>query len=113
MRKVHIDARPKPLAWQLETRLALQNRSRANSSARWYDPEVGRWLSEDPISFTAGDANLYRYVGNNVVTVTDPNGLVANQAGATDPQSFLDKITQLENEGLDTDQVLARDYKRI
>ncbi len=32
--------------------------------ARWYDPAVGRWMSEDPIGFRAGDANLYRYVGN-------------------------------------------------
>ena len=31
--------------------------------ARWYDPEVGRFASEDPLGFTAGDANLYRYVG--------------------------------------------------
>ncbi len=75
MRKVHIDARPKPLAWQLDTRLALENRSRANSSARWYDPEVGRWLSEDPIGFGAGDANLYRYVGNGVTGDIDPSGL--------------------------------------
>ena len=45
-----------------------------NSSARWYDPEVGRWLSEDPIGFEAGDANLYRYVGNGVTGTTDPSG---------------------------------------
>jgi RHS repeat-associated protein len=24
--------------------------------ACWYDPEVGRWISEDPIGFNAGDA---------------------------------------------------------
>ena len=32
--------------------------------ARWFDPVQGRWLSQDPIGFGAGDANLYRYVGN-------------------------------------------------
>ncbi|HBJ39162.1 MAG TPA: hypothetical protein DDZ51_31330, partial [Planctomycetaceae bacterium] len=31
--------------------------------ARWYDPTIGRWISQDPIGFAAGDANLYRYVG--------------------------------------------------
>jgi len=32
---------------------------------RYADPETGRWTQEDPIGFAAGDANLYRYVGNN------------------------------------------------
>jgi RHS repeat-associated protein len=37
--------------------------------ARYYDPNTGRWLSEDPIG-TADDANLYRYVGNYVTGAT-------------------------------------------
>jgi RHS repeat-associated protein len=32
--------------------------------ARYYDSTTGRWLSQDPLGFAAGDANLYRYVGN-------------------------------------------------
>ncbi len=43
--------------------------------ARWYDPQTGRWLSQDPIGFAAGDANLYRYVGNSPTNRTDPSGL--------------------------------------
>ncbi len=43
--------------------------------ARWYDARVGRWLSEDPLSFAAGDANVGRYVGNEVTGATDPSGL--------------------------------------
>jgi RHS repeat-associated protein len=46
-----------------------------NHLHRWYDPSVGRWLSEDPLGFAAGDANLYRYVGNSPANVTDPSGL--------------------------------------
>lgn len=42
-----------------------------------YDPSVGRWLSEDPIGFEGGDANLERYVGNNPTNATDPTGLFA------------------------------------
>ncbi len=42
---------------------------------RWYDPAVGRWLSEDPIGFSAGDANLYRYVGNQATGAIDRDGL--------------------------------------
>ncbi|MBY0516240.1 MAG: RHS repeat-associated core domain-containing protein [Bacteriovoracaceae bacterium] len=45
------------------------------NSARYYDPSTGRFLSEDPIGFSGGDYNLYRYVGNNPVTRRDPFGL--------------------------------------
>jgi len=43
--------------------------------ARWYDPTTGRFISEDPIGFAAGDANVSRYVGNGVTTRVDPSGL--------------------------------------
>ena len=29
---------------------------------RTFDPSVGRWLSEEPLRFAAGDPNLHRYV---------------------------------------------------
>ena len=41
---------------------------------RWYDPASQRWLSEDPIGFAGGDANLYRYACNNPVIDVDPLG---------------------------------------
>ena len=44
--------------------------------SRPYNPESGRFLSEDPIGFAGLDANLYRYVFNSPVTLTDPNGTV-------------------------------------
>ncbi|WP_146521937.1 RHS repeat-associated core domain-containing protein [Stieleria varia] len=43
--------------------------------ARYYDARTGSWISQDPIGFAAGDANLYRYVGNGVTGATDPTGL--------------------------------------
>jgi RHS repeat-associated protein len=43
--------------------------------ARWYDPILGRFVSEDPIGFAAGDANLTRYVGNSFANAVDPTGL--------------------------------------
>jgi RHS repeat-associated protein len=43
--------------------------------ARHYDPAAGRWTQEDPIGFAAGDANLYRYVGNGPTNASDPSGL--------------------------------------
>jgi hypothetical protein len=41
-----------------------------------FDPSIGRWVSEDPIGFTAADPNLYRYNGNNPTNATDPSGLL-------------------------------------
>ena len=45
--------------------------------ARYYDPATGRFLAEDPIGFGAGDLNLYRYVFNDPVNFTDPDGRIA------------------------------------
>ncbi|GIW91674.1 MAG: hypothetical protein KatS3mg109_2106 [Pirellulaceae bacterium] len=42
--------------------------------ARYYDPAVGRFMSEDPLGFAAGDANLARYVGNATTIYVDPTG---------------------------------------
>ncbi len=44
--------------------------------ARYYDPEIGRFLSEDPLGLNGGDVNLYAYVGNNPLRFNDPSGEV-------------------------------------
>ncbi len=36
------------------------------------DPKTGRWTTLDPEGFEAGDADLYRYVGNDPVNTRDP-----------------------------------------
>ena len=41
--------------------------------ARYYDPALGRFLSEDPIGITGG-LNLYAYAGNDPVNHADPSG---------------------------------------
>jgi RHS repeat-associated protein len=43
--------------------------------ARYYSPTWGRFISEDPLEFDGGDANLYRYVRNDPVDATDRLGL--------------------------------------
>jgi len=47
---------------------------------RWYDAATGRWLSEDPLGFSAGDANLYCYVGNQATVLVDPTGETEKEA---------------------------------
>lgn len=43
--------------------------------ARFYDANLGRFISEDPIGFPGGDVNPYGYVWNNPQNFTDPMGL--------------------------------------
>jgi RHS repeat-associated protein len=59
-----------------DSKLSLQY-----SRGRMYNPTAGRWMSEDPIRQSAGDANLYRYVGNGATNGRDPSGL-QNPAGS-------------------------------
>ena len=43
--------------------------------ARAYHPGLGRFMSEDPKLFDAGDYNLFRYCHNDPLDLTDPMGL--------------------------------------
>ena len=52
--------------------------------ARWYDPRAGRFLSEDPLGFAAGDVNLNRYVGNGATLWVDPSGMILVQYSPSD-----------------------------
>ena len=45
--------------------------------ARYYDPRLQRFLSEDPIGFGAGDPNLYAYTFNAPTMHRDPSGRFA------------------------------------
>jgi uncharacterized protein (TIGR02594 family) len=42
--------------------------------ARAYNPTLGRFMSEDPKLFDAGDYNLFRYCHNDPIDITDPMG---------------------------------------
>jgi RHS repeat-associated protein len=46
--------------------------------ARYYSPELQRFISEDPIGL-AGGINQFAYVGNNPANLIDPLGLVVNK----------------------------------
>lgn len=47
--------------------------------ARYYDSQIGRFLSEDSKGFAAG-INFYAYVGNNPINANDPTGKLAQYA---------------------------------
>jgi RHS repeat-associated protein len=58
--------------------------------ARWYDPELGRFLGEDPIGITGG-LNLYTFGGNDPISKKDPSGLCCYES--MDPKR--DQISQM------------------
>mgnify|MGYP005851477391 CR=1 FL=1 len=41
----------------------------------WADRATARFLGNAPLGFSAGDTNLYRYVGNSPTNFTDPSGM--------------------------------------
>jgi RHS repeat-associated protein len=51
---------------------------------RAYDPELGRWLSRDPLNNAeeSEGPNLYAYVGNNPINYRDPLGLCCEKEQA-------------------------------
>jgi RHS repeat-associated protein len=44
--------------------------------ARWFDPDAGRFASEDPLGLHGWDDNLFRYVINNPIAYVDPTGFL-------------------------------------
>ncbi|HEX7910987.1 MAG TPA: RHS repeat-associated core domain-containing protein [Paraburkholderia sp.] len=44
---------------------------------RYYNPGIGRFISEDAIGYASGQTNAYAYVGGNPVQFRDPAGLQA------------------------------------
>ena len=78
--------------------------------ARAYHSGLGRFMSEDPKLFDAGDYNLFRYCHNDPIDFTDPMGLSAGDSinmpptGTHIPQamSLDDKLAAMELAGLST-----------
>jgi RHS repeat-associated protein len=55
--------------------------------SRYYAPQLGRFISEDPIRFGGGN-DFYAYVGNSPVNWVDPQGLCPKYCN-TRPQAPL------------------------
>ena len=51
--------------------------------ARYYSPQIGRFISRDPIG-TKGGINLYGYVGDNSANYLDPKGMQLEIGGGGD-----------------------------
>jgi len=56
--------------------------------ARWYDPEMGRFVSEDPIGLKGG-INTYAYLNNDPMNGRDPSGLFAEEGDICDKMPWM------------------------
>ncbi len=61
--------------------------------SRYYDPQVGRFISRDPIGLIGGE-NLYAYVDNNPLATTDPYGLDARVLTSAEMQGIRQEAIQ-------------------
>lgn len=58
--------------------------------ARYYSPRLHRFVSEDPIGWSSGDANFYSYVGASPTNWADPLGLSRSNSLLDWLQTLLD-----------------------
>jgi RHS repeat-associated protein len=80
--------------------------------ARYFDANVGRFISTDPIGFEAGDANLYRYVNNSSTLLTDPSGKIANVIGGGILGGFFGGLYALAND-IETGRLNENTFERV
>jgi RHS repeat-associated protein len=86
--------------------------------ARWYDPKTGRWTSQDPLGFDAGDANWYRYVSNDPTNASDPSGLAPGKPRPATPPPATIHVKNAWNENsedvvLDVSAYIAQDGQTL
>lgn len=77
---------------------ALPDQGLVMAANRVYDPDLGRWLSRDPIG-ESGGMNLYRYANNNPVNWTDLDGLCPQKGFAGAGGQFRDANTGMVRNG--------------
>jgi RHS repeat-associated protein len=57
--------------------------------ARYYNPGLSRFTSQDPIGCSSSEANLYRYVADNPTNRTDPSGRICGDNGFETAENML------------------------
>jgi RHS repeat-associated protein len=71
---------------------------------RFYDPDLGRWLSRDPLENAeiSQGPNLYNYVGNNSINKIDPLGLAAERPTLDQRKLIYQTTTMINSAGFPT-----------
>jgi RHS repeat-associated protein len=74
--------------------------------ARYYNPSVGRFISQDPTGLRGG-INAYVYAGDNPTNFTDPLGLSPNSDGI--PDCGMDCVRTPQEQAAIEEAITARD----
>jgi RHS repeat-associated protein len=81
--------------------------------ARYYDPKIGRFLSEDPLKVWATLGKAYQYADDNPVNLTDPLGLTPQGKGergqAAKPEGTASPYKGMRPHPTDPSKVIWRD----
>ena len=75
------------IPWRFSSKRLDPESGLYNFGRRYYDPQLGRWLTPDPAGYDEG-ANLYAFVGNNPLTHSDPYGLWVGPTWSVPPISI-------------------------
>lgn len=68
--------------WRFSSKRCDLNSGLVFFGRRYYDPDIGRWITADPKGYAEGP-NLFAYVMNNPLTRIDPWGLAWQRYGDT------------------------------
>jgi RHS repeat-associated protein len=79
----HVQAMPNPFTFMGQFGVMRDATGLYHARARNLDPQLGRFITPDPIGFIGGDLNLYRYAGNSPISFIDPSGLCSRSVRKT------------------------------
>ena len=78
---------------------------------RWFDPTVGRWLTEDPLGL-GPDTNSYRYCGNGPTDGIDPSGMEEKPVTEWLKNDILPKVKMYNFDPKQVEQLLTAEYQQ-
>jgi RHS repeat-associated protein len=65
--------------------------------ARYFDPQIARWHTPDPLSESYSSLSPYAYVANNPVNLVDPNGMMYDKPSAISVGNLARLQSKFEN----------------
>lgn len=82
---------------------------------RYYDPQIGRFVSADPISATSSGSNFsrYRYANNNPYGFVDPDGRLARRCAGSLCDKYREAGCEMTCVSTDSDQAQSTGRRKV